>query len=124
MSRFKIVSLIRNAARCALLLCVAATVTSCGRSNKFDAVAATNWSQTADVQMRQKACAYSFQRPDGSWVCVSTSALEESNLGFVADGSDILPTGYLVYPGGHKASSIEEAIRIASESPTGLHLKP
>ena len=100
--------------RYAPILFLVLALASCSRPKAFDAEAAKKWSQTADVQNRKKASSYSFQRPDASWVCVSTSQLTETDTGFVYSGGSILEVGYLVYPGGHNAKELSDAIHIAS----------
>lgn len=103
--------------RSALLIFLLLTFAACSRSKSFDADAARNWNQSADAQNRKKASSYSFQRSDSSWVCISTAVLTESSTGFIYDSGPILKTGYLVYPGGHEAQELAEAIRIASTIP-------
>ncbi|MGV3660875.1 MAG: hypothetical protein ACO1TE_11855 [Prosthecobacter sp.] len=100
-----------------VLLILVLTAASCGRNKNFDAAAATRWSQTAEVQKRSKAVSYSYQRQDGSWVCVSIMPMVETETGFVADGTGVLPAGFLVYPGAHPARTIAEAIEKASQIP-------
>ncbi len=107
----------------AIIILMAVAVVSCSRDSGFDADAATKWSQTADVQSRKKGCAYSYRRPDGSWVAISTAALKETSSAFVSTGAVVFATGFAVYPGDHRASSIEDAIKVASDLPHGLHFK-
>jgi hypothetical protein len=109
--------------RYAIIILTAVALVSCSRDSTFDADAATNWSRTADIQSRKKASTYCYQRPDGSWVAISTAALKETSGGFVSTGAVVFATGYAVYPGNHQASTIEDAIRVASGLPQGLHLK-
>lgn len=111
-----------DAMRIFLLVFVSLAALSCSGHRRFDAAAATRWSQSADVQSRNKATTYSFQRHDGSWVCISTTPLKESDSGFVYGGAAVLKTGFLVYPGAHRAKSITDAVEIASKI-SGLHLK-
>ncbi len=66
---------------------------------------------------------YLFQRTDGSSVCLSTAPLVENSTGFTSVESDILPSGFLVYPGAKPAATIAEAIGIASKIPQGHRIK-
>ena len=89
----------------------------------FDSDAAMRWSQTTDVQARKKASTYSYQRKDGSFVGLSTARLLEEPNGWTYDGGDILPTGFLVYPGAKPAATIKDAIAVASKIPEGHRIK-
>ena len=101
--------------RFVLLLLVILMVCSCERAATFNAEAAQRFFQSADAQNRTKATVYAFQRPDGSWVYISTAPLRESKRGVVHGGSAVLQSGYIVYPGAHHAESLPKAIELASK---------
>ena len=88
---------------------------SCDSRPSFDSVAAVQWSKTPKVQLRSEASTYSFQRLDGSWVSISTAINTETESGLMCDGSEILKTGYITYPGGARTRTINEAIAICSK---------
>ena len=57
------------------------------------------------------------QNDDGKWISISTSVMEEAESGLVYSGGEILKSGFLVYPGGQRVSTIEDAIRVAANLP-------
>lgn len=95
---------------------------SCGRQTMMDADAALKWSLSADAAARSKAAVYSYQRPDASWITISTARLEETASGTIYDNGEILKTGYFVYPGSKNATTIQDAIRMAAQIPIGLQV--
>ena len=54
---------------------------------------------------------------DGKWISISTSVMEETKTGLMYSGGEILKSGFLVYPGGQRVSTIEEAVRVAAKLP-------
>lgn len=75
---------------------------------------------TSDAQRRDKVAVYGYQRPDSSWVYISTAKLTVASSGVVADNGEILTSGYLVYPGGKQVSNIHEAIEEATNVTQGI----
>jgi hypothetical protein len=53
----------------------------------------------------------------GRWIVISTSVMEETKTGLMYSGGEILKSGFLVYPGSQRVSTIGEAIRIAAKIP-------
>ena len=97
------------------VILITLAMTSCDRKRSFDSEAALAWSKTSEVQHRQGAKLYSFQRGDGSWVSISTARMRETDKGLMYSGGEILKSGFITYPGGEKVESIKDAIGICSE---------
>ncbi|WP_050030942.1 hypothetical protein [Verrucomicrobium sp. BvORR034] len=93
---------------------------SCSKKENIDPVGAKKWSETADAQLRKKVAVYTYQRPDSSWVYISTAKLIETSSGLVADNVEIQDSGYFVYPGGQRVSNIHQAIEAAGDLPRGI----
>ena len=87
--------------------------TGCERSESIDRDAVIEWSRGSDVQQRAKGVTFMDQDDDGRWVSISTSVMKETDSGLMYAGGEILRSGFLVYPGGHRANTIEKAINIA-----------
>lgn len=104
------------------LACAICLLAACEKKYAFDRDAALQWSQTEAGQPRTKAASYTCNRPDGSWVMVTTATFSEDADGFGYDGGEILKNGYLVYPGGIRTETIEEAIQLC-ERIEGKRLK-
>jgi hypothetical protein len=96
---------------------------SCNRPKLFDDAAALAWSKKPEVQTRSQSASYAFQRSDGSWVSISTAKMSESETALVYSGGEVLRTGFLTYPGGQTAASIEEAIQLCNKL-AGAKYKP
>jgi hypothetical protein len=75
------------------------------------------WSQQSDVQLRQKAATFMATNDDGKWISISTSVMEETKTGLMYCGGEIMKSGFLVYPRGHRVSTLEEAIQVAAKLP-------
>jgi len=88
---------------------------ACDRSSPFDEEGALQWSKKADVQLRQKGASFMDQNDEGRWVSISTSTMVETASGLMYSSGEILETGFFVYPGGHRVTTIEEAIQLSKE---------
>lgn len=98
----------------AICICLVG-LSACDKVNPIDEEAILKWGSSGKAQAREHGETYMFYLDDGSCVSISTSKMEETDKGLMYSGGEILETGYYIYPGGRRAASIQEAIRLCKK---------
>ena len=102
--------------RLLLLALLTTALVSCDKKpSAIDREAVLKWSQGSAVVSRDNAATWTFQKPDKTWVSISTARCRETEKGLIYEGAGILRSGFYVYPGAKEVSTLEDALALVSE---------
>lgn len=101
--------------RLLLIALLTIALVSCDKSQSIDREGALKWSQTSAVISRDNAATWAFQKPDKTWISISTARCSETETGLLYEGAGILRSGFFVYPGATEVSTFGDALALASK---------
>lgn len=94
-----------------------AVLVGCESQSGVDRSRVLDWVRSDKVKERTGATTIQLKNESGRWISISTARLTETSSGLVARAEDeILKTGFYVFPGAIRATTIEEALAIAAAS--------
>jgi hypothetical protein len=111
----------RSSAVLAAVVCLSGLI-GCESRPAIDRSRVLDWVQSDKVKGRTVSTTIQLKNESGRWISISTARLTETSSGLVARADDeILKTGFFVFPGAIRVTTIEEALGIAAASEGALY---